>query len=764
MARNKKFVLLLIPLVAITCFSSTVLIINAAEEKRNDNLESNLPSFYFTNDYFHSNKYTDVESITPVGNEYEITQDDNLFATTSTGKYYVNKETLALKYQDNNGYIHNTTVNQYDADNKRLLNKTNYGIACSAINVFYYDFGNNNMTLQQESMQTNKDSKLVSFENLDDGFKARYYFGLSGIELDMIVKVDNNAFSVTVPGDSIVEHYKNYTENEKIDYRLGAISVYSYFGGANSDTIPGYNFIPDGTGALIRYNHTDNDNYNDYRKNIYDTDLAKDTKGLQSASVAIISMPVFGYVHGVDQHGCVAIIESGAENGSIIGTKSTSNFPFYRVYPEFFYRNSYTQPMSSSGASILQIQNERDNFDIKIRYEFLENDDANYVGMAKAYKKYLINKNALNKSNINSTDIPLRVDTIGLEVAKGAMFNKKIVMTKYDEYDEMIKEIKDSGINNVFGVYKGYTKDGTTWAAPNYTNLTSKIGNIKNFDNIDNTYFYVEPTIAHTKQTKYTKGANIAKKISSQLMNLTRYGQSYYYLNSKATKDILTKTSAKLSKKGINNLAIDSMGSRAYSSFGKDRITRQESINNYKEAINGISGNIAMFNVNDYMLDSITRNLDYSMYSSQYLAFSDTVPFSSIVLSGNIELYSNYLNFFSSVRDDLLRMVDFDVYPSFLLTKRAPSLLDETALNYIYSSKYEDYKDAIDVYYNFVNCALKNVIGSSIIKRTILTRGVSMITYDNGVSIIVNYLNHDYNHEGKTIKAKNYLVMNGGGL
>lgn len=149
------------------------------------------------------------------------------------------------------------------------------------------------------------------------------------------------------------------------------------------------------------------------------------------------------------------------------------------------------------------------------------------------------------------------------------------------------------------------------------------------------------------------------------------------------------------------------------------------------------------------------------MFSSQYLAFDDTVPFYSIVASGYVELYSKYINFFSNARDDLLRMVDYNVYPSFLLTKEKASKLEESSLNYIYSSAYDDYKEEVTVYYNFVNDALKNVINSKIINRVVLQDGVVKISYDNNVDIIVNYLNKDvlYNHQ--TIPYKNYLVLGG---
>ena len=51
-----------------------------------------------------------------------------------------------------------------------------------------------------------------------------------------------------------------------------------------------------------------------------------------------------------------------------------------------------------------------------------------------------------------------------------------------------------------------------------------------------------------------------------------------------------------------------------------------------------------------------------SMYSSQYLQFSDTVPFLAIVLNGCPFERAAIL---PHARDELLRLIDYGVYPSF---------------------------------------------------------------------------------------------------
>ena len=104
-------------------------------------------------------------------------------------------------------------------------------------------------------------------------------------------------------------------------------------------------------------------------------------------------------------------------------------------------------------------------------------------------------------------------------------------------------------------------------------------------------------------------------------------------------------------------------------------------------------------------------------------------------------------------------MIDYNVYPSFLLTKESSSLLDETALQYIYCSQFENLEEAVHVYYDFVSGALNQVIGASIVNREIIEDGVVKVTYSNGKTIIVNYKNVEVTVDGTVVPMKGYEVI-----
>ena len=106
---------------------------------------------------------------------------------------------------------------------------------------------------------------------------------------------------------------------------------------------------------------------------------------------------------------------------------------------------------------------------------------------------------------------------------------------------------------------------------------------------------------------------------------------------------------------------------------------------------------------------------DIALYSSNQAKFNDTVPFIPLVLSEKI-VYGRSSNFFSNTSNEVLRMIDYNIYPSFYITYESSNLLLNTKSNNIYTSEFIDWQPTIIEQYNYINEALNNVIGSSVIK------------------------------------------------
>lgn len=741
MAR-KKISFIIIIFILSSLLSLALPIIKAATDTSN----SGIASFDNVTDFINSNRYTQIEDTDIVNNIISINDKFETFET-SLGTVYYSEESLAFMYVSDTGYIWSSYVKDYD-DSWGNMNNTWEQRAESAIRLFYFD---KNSTSQDETILTSKKTEVTVTKSVDK-LSAHILFGTSSIELDMEILFTSSGIEVKIPENSIIE-------NENV---IESIQVYPFFGAVSNDMIPGYVFIPDGVGALVRYKKATGSSTN-YEKEFYSRDITylnqTDMNNVASNG-ANLSLPVYGFVHGANQNAVFANILSGSEYGYLNVYYPSTNLEYTTIFPQFIYRRKYNQPIDQQGTTIYLLQSERNKFDIDIKYTFLSGDDANYVGMANTYKEYLLSTGLKEKVN-TSSNTPLLLETIGLEISSGEFFNDRDLVTSLKEYKSIVSSLNDSGITNITGIVNGFTNKGYSWSAPLYTTLSMSLGTKEDVEEIkqivNELYFEVEYTKASSRSSGYSKYTDLAKRINMQNYTYGSGKNEQYLLTLESTLSLFNRSVKSLKKYSIDSLAISSLGTMIYGDY-ENNTTRSDLISTYQSMLDS-DMNIGLYAPNAYLFNNLSAYFDADLYSSQYTTFDDTVPFISLALSGFFPIYSTNANFFANAKDELLRLVDYNVNLSFIVTEKSSSEFLESPLEYIYSSEYDSLKEAILIYYNYVNDALRNVINSSVIERTVLSSGVVLNKYDNNTSIVINYTNEDYIYGTVTIPAKDYEVI-----
>ena len=180
----------------------------------------------------------------------------------------------------------------------------------------------------------------------------------------------------------------------------------------------------------------------------------------------------------------------------------------------------------------------------------------------------------------------------------------------------------------------------------------------------------------------------------------------------------------------------------------------QDTLSQYADdyTINAVSPNA-------YLWKYVDRFLDTPVFSTQYIIETDNVPFLQLVLNGTMELYAPYSNFSFYTDKDVLRMIDYNVYPSFLLSNESSHYLASTNSANLYSTEYNLYRDLIVETYEKVNDSLGKVINCRWIDREVLDDGIVLNTYDNGTQILINYTENPYYFRNTTIDALSYHVF-----
>ncbi len=668
-------------------------------------------------------------------------------AENSELELYVNKSTLGIQIKNKaTNYVFSSTHTELEGLNKSWVHFINSGITL--------EYMNDKQTVSRLPLT---DTQVdMNFSKLDNGFKVNLKYNV-GFELDLIVELDGKSLTVKVPKESIAEtHSVN---------KLQSIYVFPFLGVTRGDDLPGYLFVPDGSGALIRTNQGTPIATEAYVKRIYGEDLGMGNFITNwnnfTRETEQIYVPVFGLVHQSNNNGIFAIIEDGDTYANIEANISGISTPFNFVTSKFIFRETYRQLTAKSGTTMIVNQKQINEVNIQVKYNFLFKEDANYMGMAKLYQNYLKEKGVL-EANQSKDNIPLKLEVLASELKKRLIGFGSEIMTSTKDVDNILQELTNESINNMEVVVRGYNKNGASTTGPTSLSFESKVGTKNDWNNLMNKYpnipfdFYVE----FNKGFETTKGFNnlkdVAQALNKQLMTFYYPGR-YTYLTPSYTKNKYTKELINFNKSGINNLAIDTLGSKLYANYTKGQeSTREQSKQIYTELLTNKQN---LYKPNSYLWDKTKQIFDMPMSSSQYTIFTDTIPFLQIVLKGYIPYYSPASNFNADTQQSILNIIEYGAYPSFYVTKEDPINIIDTASNWLFTSKFSVWKEQMVNEYHTINDALKQVDGAEIINRQVLELGVIKVDYSNGYSIYINYNKKPYVSSNIEIQEESFKVV-----
>ncbi len=294
-------------------------------------------------------------------------------------------------------------------------------------------------------------------------------------------------------------------------YQLDSITVLPYMGAGKSAN-GGYNFFPDGSGALFDYKELNNGSNTTLAAQVYGTDFAyhkltgkhqetvrypvfgsvenwkggktvTDYDNLISAAQKdedgnIIKPAVYGtkVIQTEEDRGFLAIIEEGDSMAQIATAHLNASSEYSAMQMTFFPRPSDTYNMSDAisvgqNTDIKVVSSRKYVGNYKIRYIMLTDDEiaaenrvSNYyecswVGMAEAYRDYLEYAGVIERMTEETADanIPLYIETFGtvetVEKILSMPVNVMTPLTTFEDIKTMYNELSEA-VNKEMGVDK----------------------------------------------------------------------------------------------------------------------------------------------------------------------------------------------------------------------------------------------------------------------------------------------------------------------
>ena len=425
---------------------------------------------------------------------------------------------------------------------------------------------------------------MESAVSYDDGKNNAQWMGAmqSALVLILIYSKVGMTLEVTLNEDGITARIPDESIVEDGDTYIGTIALYPYLGYSYLDEKEGYMFLPDGNGALIYLDDKEGRFNTGYTGMAYGRDVGfvdSDTTRLWWERYEMVNeannvlAPVFGMAHTSEGIAYLAVVEEGEQRAAIEASPNGVSIDYNRIYARFTERRLYTQPTSnnSTSGSFKLVEADRSHSDLQVRYLFLNGDQANYCGMANAYRNYLLESGFLK---VLPDEYRTRVDFLGTEREAWIVGTSSVVMTTVEDIKEIYADLEQAGVKELLSVYKGWQKGGlynlpiTGYKADSEIGGTKKLTELMKDAQAGGIKMYLYNDAMRINPTEQNATFNVVKKINKRKLEEETHKDVYdrfMWLTPAKTGNLLDKFVKSYTKSGVSGLALGGITDTLYS-------------------------------------------------------------------------------------------------------------------------------------------------------------------------------------------------------
>jgi hypothetical protein len=612
----------------------------------------------------------------------------------------------------------------------------------------------------------------------------RSYPSLETFSLPIEYTLSGRQLRVTIPGEEI-DFPLNVLNpaGDRVSYHLNTISLLEFFGAAGAGE-QGYILVPDGCGALI-YLNNQKTLAEVYSQPIYGDDNSLKVADRLERYSEQCYLPVFGMRRGSSAF--LAVIEGSDAAARIRADVAGRVFSYNTVYPEFTVVPVGESPLRGGGTGAIKVYQSRGNLsDIKATYTFLSGADADYVGMARRYRDYLIERGL--RPTTSTGDLPLVLGLIGgierQEAFLGIPRQVVLPMTTYRQAKAIVEQVLEAGVRNLQLMYTGWSSWGIRHSFPTALELETRLGSRSDFDSLvsylrdSGVGFYPDlafQTVYRRRIGHFSASSDASRMLDGRTATLYEYNPASRRVVGSSRADILSpgrlesvleRFIASYWRLGIDGLSLRDLGYQLNSDFPDsvselvDRQTAAGIVREQVDRLANISGISLMFNrANAYVLPYADFVINAPLGTSRWAIADREVPFYQIALHGLVGLAGYPVNLSPDPATAVLRSVEYGMSPYFLLSYESSSEVKDTDFDYLYAASRSDWLDSALAVYERMNETLRDLQNRAITDHRMLSEGLFMTVYEGGEAVIVNYDAHSRWVGGIEVPARSWRRM-----
>lgn len=614
-------------------------------------------------------------------------------------------------------------------------------------------------------LRSGTDDCEISVSDTKGGVKVNYNYKKAGFSFPVVYTLEKDCLKASLKVSDIKE-----PKDEKIATEVTLLNSF----GAASDKEDGYFVIPDGSGALVRFNNNRTMDTNAYRQRVYGNDITV-VPTSRGAVTEQIYLPVYGIVK--EDNAMLVVASKGDSNAYLSAQVSKQSNSSYNLCNfTFILRGTDTFYMSGNNADKLTVFENGDiiSDDIELRYYPIAKEGADYVDVASRYRQYLIEEEGVEpKTSGAAMYLDLYGGTLKKKPVLGIPVTMKQSVTRYDEALEILTELRDKGVDDMVVSYNGWTNDGIKRKVDTGASPSGKLGGKSDFrkltDFIDDSGFEFYPASSNRdfySGNGYYSFTSTCVRVSGSYSRIVSYDRAYgipdgfkknmSLLSPSYFSEVYSKAAKSYSKAGLSGIAVDNAASSLYGDYGKKNISRYKAMTIAEETFDSLSGGLdngfIADGANAYALPYISHITNVPLSSSRFDIFNEDVPFYQIVMHGLVPYSTTPVNGDADPTTLLLMAAATGSRLSYDMIYNETSKLKDTDYDIYYYANYHYWADTAAEQYKLL-APLLGSIGDS----TITGYGVSddgdliTTTYSNGTVVKVDLAAKTVSYGGTTV-------------
>ncbi len=600
----------------------------------------------------------------------------------------------------------------------------------------------------------------LSCKALDNGYRLE--LEAEGVRFALEITLEADSLLVRLPADSLEETDTAWLQSVSIAPSLNA-------GGGQDE---GFVLVPDGSGAVIRFNNG--------RKGSYNEPVYGAERAFLRTALATEKQTAALPVYGIEKNGAglLAVIESGASAASVRAASAGNGSTYNLASATFTLREKAEQYLTESVSQTIYEEQRTVTGDLALRLYPVRQAGGGWLAMAGCLRQYLTGR--LGMEPLETAPTP-GVLTVYCGVARRQqvlgvpLWQAPAALTTFEAAGEMLEAFNAPGALTLeLQAWDAGQILGKALAAPD---PASALGGKSGLQALAARCAELDaPLLAGVQAVTFSRNGGVSVKADAvRALTQEPAAQYPYWLASSSAKleqasylldptrlpERMDEFLAGFGALGFAGVSVTDAGAVSYSNYRTGSLLSADESAQLAANALAAAGGQGLVAVHGGLLFAAAKAdlvLDVPTGGSRFACADEEVPFYQVALSGLTVCAGSPVNLQADPQDALLWALETGSAVSWAFADQNLLDLESTPLESLTGLSWQMGGQAALAQAAEFLPALEKVVGQTITDYASPQTGVAVTTFENGVRVAVNHTDAAVALEGVTLPAMGWHI------